>query len=370
MTIDEVEAFRAAAKDAPEWALFFDLTIYHFLTYSQISNLEVESLCLADGRLQLHIPDSGLEAPIPVAPTLVNALRRVRDVARSSGRRYLFPELMRRDEAAERSLAEIAGRAGLASPCRLQPLELNTRAIRCVHASHFQLLTILEHGGIRYLFNDYSLGGAMHLQSSSLVMLGLQRGLRILEPLSGGFKRILVIGGGAFAAPRYLSQECKASTIDVCEVDPVVCDLARKYFALEPSPPFKIFIADAFEFLRETKNHYDLIYIDVRLGSTLSLGASQDATELLDRTLRILQPGGVLIYEQPPHGISWNLDRSSPAHSVQRSAQINIFETDPSLKSQLTVCVIGGDKLRLDALSSSAHAAAEQLSLRCHVNLS
>src|SRR5690606_2632075 len=108
---------------------------------------------------------------------LVSALHQMSKEARMSGRRLLFSNFVRTDKAPVRAFSTIARSAELSPSLQLQSPKFTTEVIRKVEASPFQLLSILEHEGIRYLFNDYSLGGAMQLSTASLVMLGLQRSL-------------------------------------------------------------------------------------------------------------------------------------------------------------------------------------------------
>jgi spermidine synthase len=73
--------------------------------------------------------------------------------------------------------------------------------------------------------------------------------------------RVLFIGGGGFTGPKRFVEEYDV-TVDVAEIDPVVIDVAKEYFAVEESPRLNIYNRGGRQFLRETDREYDLIVLD------------------------------------------------------------------------------------------------------------
>jgi spermidine synthase len=73
--------------------------------------------------------------------------------------------------------------------------------------------------------------------------------------------RVLFIGGGGFTGPKRFVAEYDV-TVDVAEIDPVVIDVAKRYFRVEKSENLNIHEADGRRFLRETNHTYDAIILD------------------------------------------------------------------------------------------------------------
>lgn len=77
-------------------------------------------------------------------------------------------------------------------------------------------------------------------------------------------KRVLCIGGGACAYPIYAIHKNPKITMDVIEIDSVVIEAAKKYFLLPTNKRFRLIMADAYQWIRESKEKkYDLIFVDV-----------------------------------------------------------------------------------------------------------
>lgn len=86
-------------------------------------------------------------------------------------------------------------------------------------------------------------------------------------------KRVLMEGLGGGSTPRAYQHYYTNVMVDVVEIDPVVVEVAKKYFHVEETNNLKINIADGRVFLRQTTNIYDLILMDAysttRYGSSL-----------------------------------------------------------------------------------------------------
>jgi spermidine synthase len=111
-------------------------------------------------------------------------------------------------------------------------------------------------------------------------------------------KRVLMEGLGGGSTPRALQHYYTNVTVDTVEIDPVVVEVAKKYFAVEETPKLKIHINDGRVFLRQTTNLYDVILMDAY--STTRYGSSlprQLATkEFFTLANQHLSTNGVLAY--------------------------------------------------------------------------
>jgi spermidine synthase len=73
--------------------------------------------------------------------------------------------------------------------------------------------------------------------------------------------RVLFVGGGGFTGPKRFVEEYDV-TVDVVEIDPVVVDVAKRYFDVSESDRLRIHTTGGRQFLQETDHTYDLIVLD------------------------------------------------------------------------------------------------------------
>lgn len=113
--------------------------------------------------------------------------------------------------------------------------------------------------------------------------------MKIANPLEGHFeyteyfhtawlwnhdlKKVLMIGLGGGSTQRSFQHYYTNVMVDTVELDPVVIDVAKKYFTVTETPRLKIHNEDGRVFLRRTTNSFDAIFMDAytttRYGSSL-----------------------------------------------------------------------------------------------------
>lgn len=139
--------------------------------------------------------------------------------------------------------------------------------------SAYHHVMVLDQGGIRTL----SFNGSYETQMS------------IEKPLTGHFeyteyfhmpwvwnpdvKRILMIGLGGGSTQRSYQHYHTNTYVDTVEIDPVVTNVACKYFGVAESPTHKLNVSDGRVFLQRSSQTYDAILMDAyattRYGSSL-----------------------------------------------------------------------------------------------------
>jgi spermidine synthase len=77
--------------------------------------------------------------------------------------------------------------------------------------------------------------------------------------------RVLVLGLGGGTVPKIITQKFGSIAIDGVEIDPLIVELARKFFNLTEKN-VSIFVQDAQDFVNEARYKYDLICLDVFKG--------------------------------------------------------------------------------------------------------
>lgn len=111
-------------------------------------------------------------------------------------------------------------------------------------------------------------------------------------------KKVLLMGLGGGSIPRLLLRQYPEVTVHTVEIDPWVVRVARDYFGVTESDKHRIIVQDARQFLRQTKEKYDLIIADAYhadyYGSYIPYHLA--TKEFFALIKEHLEPGGVVMY--------------------------------------------------------------------------
>ncbi|KAI5079923.1 hypothetical protein GOP47_0005402 [Adiantum capillus-veneris] len=110
-------------------------------------------------------------------------------------------------------------------------------------------------------------------------------------------QKVLVIGGGDGGVLREVARHTSVKQIDICEIDQMVIDVAKKFFpniavGFE-DPRVRLFVGDGAVFLKEVSDgFYDAVIVD----SSDPIGPAQQLfeTPFFESLARVLRPGGVV----------------------------------------------------------------------------
>ncbi|KAH7301743.1 hypothetical protein KP509_23G040100 [Ceratopteris richardii] len=110
-------------------------------------------------------------------------------------------------------------------------------------------------------------------------------------------QKVLVIGGGDGGVLREVGRHKSVKQIDICEIDQMVIDVAKKFFPRIAvgfeDPRVKLFVGDGALFLKGVPDgFYDAIIVD----SSDPVGPAQELfeTPFFESLARVLRPGGVV----------------------------------------------------------------------------
>lgn len=113
-----------------------------------------------------------------------------------------------------------------------------------------------------------------------------------------GIQRVLMVGLGGGSTQRAYQHYYTNVLVDTVEIDPVVVEVAKKYFTVTETPKLVIHTNDGRVFLRQTTNVYDVILMDAysttRYGS--SLPRQLTTKEFFTLASRHLSTNGILAY--------------------------------------------------------------------------
>lgn len=134
---------------------------------------------------------------------------------------------------------------------------------------------------------NYSYGSLQRVLKKGLKYIGYDR-IR-------NFQSILVLGVAGGSVIETLKKEIKfEGQITGVEIDPVVVELATKYFGLGKYNNVLIVIDDAFEFVLKSKEKYDLIIIDIFQDTTMPNFLFEDF--FINRINFLLKVNGFILF--------------------------------------------------------------------------
>lgn len=86
-------------------------------------------------------------------------------------------------------------------------------------------------------------------------------------------RRVLIMGLGGGTTAKQFTHDNPNVTVDVVEIDPLVVDVAKRFFLVQPSDRLRIHLIDARLFLKGSTERWDLIIMDAytanRYGDTI-----------------------------------------------------------------------------------------------------
>jgi spermidine synthase len=145
----------------------------------------------------------------------------------------------------------------------------------------------------RYLRFDSSIQSAMYrgapfrtrLRYTDFFELGL-----VYRPDA---RDVLFVGLGAGSAPKRLWRDFPQVHVHAVELDPVVRDVAYRYFALPRGPRLRVEVDDGRRYLRTHDEKWDLVMIDAFFSDSIPFHLF--TTEFLDLVRSRLRPGGLVL---------------------------------------------------------------------------
>jgi spermidine synthase len=111
-------------------------------------------------------------------------------------------------------------------------------------------------------------------------------------PLVDKPKRILIVGLGGACLQRYLHELLPDTVIESAELDPIVLEVAKKYFNFTEDDRQKVHIGDGREYMEQSQEKYDIIMLDAF--SATSIPYRLATQEFLQRVKERLAKGGIV----------------------------------------------------------------------------
>lgn len=153
-------------------------------------------------------------------------------------------------------------------------------------------IAVMDEGGSRYLRFDNSWQSGMYLDDPVKARFAYTDYFLLTYAFNPGPERALLVGLGGGSIPKRFLAVDPEIRMDVIELDPVVVDVARRYFALPDDSRLQIYTGDGRKYLQDTDETYDLIMLDAYYADAIPfhLTTEEFLLDLRDR----LAPGGLV----------------------------------------------------------------------------
>lgn len=150
----------------------------------------------------------------------------------------------------------------------------------------YSSLVIVEENNFRTMYIDGALNSSMDLADPNKLVLYYTKSFHLANLISSEIDKILFVGGGGFSGPKSFFYNYDKIKIDVSEIDPVVIDVAKKYFFVPDNQRLSIINEDSRVHLTKTENQYDVIILDAYKGYNIPFHLmTEEFYQLLDEKL-------------------------------------------------------------------------------------
>ncbi len=160
--------------------------------------------------------------------------------------------------------------------------------------TQYHRVVVTEDATTRHLRFDRSHQAAMDLKDGFSGPIVYPNYLHLPLALDPSAKKVLVMGlGGGTISKRYW-RDYPGMTVDSVEIDPVVVDVAKRYFGLPEDDRLRTITMDARRYIQTTRATYDIVIVDCYYDDALPFHLT--TREFFQEVKARLAPGGVVAY--------------------------------------------------------------------------
>ena len=170
--------------------------------------------------------------------------------------------LLSRDRRSVVAVILAAVGVGTTVMARVPPAPIGGEIVLMRRDTPYHHLAVTQLDSSRWLRFDTLTQSGVNLAYPERSLVGYDEALVASLAFRPGIRRVCMIGLGGGSIPRILARMRPDIEIDSVEIDPVVRDVARKYFLYEETERLRTVIADGRVFLSSPGPAYDLIILD------------------------------------------------------------------------------------------------------------
>lgn len=160
--------------------------------------------------------------------------------------------------------------------------------------TQYHRITVSDRSGVRSLRFDNRRQSAIDMSDGYTSDIAYTNYLHLAMALKPDAKRVLVLGLGGGALPKRMWRDYPDVSVDSVEIDPVVIDVAKRYFGMPEDERLRVFTGDARQYVASTKDRYDVVVVDAYYADALPFHLATD--EFFKQVKDVLNPEGVIAY--------------------------------------------------------------------------
>jgi spermidine synthase len=165
--------------------------------------------------------------------------------------------------------------------------------LRYAKDTRYHRLSVADDGRTRYLRFDNSFQSGMIIGRPFATAFEYTDLFHLLRPYNPGARDVLFIGLGGGSSPKRLWRDFRDLRLQGVELDPVVRDVAYRYFELPRDPRLRVAIDDGRRYLARDDRRWDAIIIDAFFADAIPFHLF--TAEFLELARSRLNPGGVIL---------------------------------------------------------------------------
>jgi len=241
---------------------------------------------------------------------------------------------------------------------RAQNNGINETDIVFSGTSPYHNIAVVDEDGNRTLYFDDTMESRMEVKNPFVGAFEYTDYFQMIWLWKPDIKSILMMGLGGASTQKAVAHYHAEVAMETAEIDPMVAEVAQKYFSYKLGDKQKLDVIDGRQFLVHTKNKYDAILMDAytqgRYGA--SIPYELVTKEFFQLAKDHLAPDGVLAYNIIQVLKGYNT--SDMVASMYRTLkevfpQVYIFNAETSLNTIL-VATLKKDATSLDSLKKIA----------------
>ena len=165
--------------------------------------------------------------------------------------------------------------------------------LRYAKDTRYHRLSVADAESTRYLRFDASYQSGMIIGRPYDLAFEYTELFHLLKAYNPGARDVLFIGLGGGSSPKRLWRDFPELRLQGVELDPVVADVAYRFFELPRDPRLRIAVDDGRRYLDRNERRWDAILIDAFFSDAIPFHLF--TSEFLDLARSRLNPGGVIL---------------------------------------------------------------------------
>jgi spermidine synthase len=165
--------------------------------------------------------------------------------------------------------------------------------VRFTEDTRYHRLAVVDDRDSRFLRFDSSFQSGMFLGRPYATRFGYTDYFELGFAYRPEARTVLFLGLGGGSAPKRIWRDFPGTQSQVVELDPVVAQVARRWFALPESPRLRVSVSDARAWLDRHDERFDLVAVDTFFSDGIPFHLT--TREFVERLHSRLTPGGVVL---------------------------------------------------------------------------